>query len=155
MTKSKRINASKLGFRDLDEADVANALCLSITDIPSSVQLDLRECFLDYGPCSQVVDTVLEKLAVMDGRKSLLIETLVDLGSVESMTLLLARNAEHVIGQQREKGEVRGALFEYCREKDIEFFVDIYTVEHRGSGFDYKKVRRYDLSAPPIEGDER
>ncbi len=153
MTKLKRINVSKLGFRDLDEADIADSLCRSINEVSSKLEVDLRECFLDYGPCSHVVDTLLEKLSVLDGRKSLLIETLVDLGSVESMTLLLARNAEHVMGHQREKKEVRDALIDYCQAKNIEFLVDIYSVEHSASGFDYKKVKRYDLSASPLNSE--
>jgi hypothetical protein len=152
MTITVHINAAVEGCSDLDDVDVAKKLCDLIKDRANSlaIELDLRECFLDYGPCSIVIEFLLLRLASLEGSKSLIVEMLVDLGSAEPMALLLARAAETITGPHGSQLEVRTAVAEYCIHHQINFLVRVYCLNNIGGPAQpssYRDVCTYNLGS--------
>lgn len=149
------INAAELGCSDLDEASVAEQLISGLQNVQAQLVLDLRECFLDYGPCSRVTEFLLCRMAATQGSKELIFNTLIDLGSEDAMALLLTKNSEELAGGKREAGEIRAVLVEYCQRNSIDFFVDIFAADAdktSASGMVYRKVKRYELSMLAAQG---
>lgn len=154
---AKPINAADLGCSDLDEMATAKKLIDALGDVGQDLELDLRECFLDYGPCSRVTEHLLNSMAALPGSKTLSIDTLIDLGSAEAMALLLTKNAAQLIGGQREAPEVLSHISEYCQSHGIEFIINIFQVDtdKQTGAIHYKPARSYELSATPVAGADK
>lgn len=123
------INPSKLGYVDLDTTEVAEELVTYIESIPLTeiIELDLRDCYLDYGPCSKIFDAIFRKLVDSHSPatfKKISVRTHVDLGSSKAMAECLLRSSNEIGAATVSNKEFdRDMLVKYCTEKGIVFEV--------------------------------
>ena len=140
---------SKLGLVDLDTAGVAEKLVKYIESISlaDEITLDLRDCYLDYGPCSKIFDAIFIKLPNSHSPATstkISVLTHVDLGSSKAMAECLLRSS-NVIGAATVSGKEfnRDMLVKYCTEKRI--VLEVFSVTH--SWVPDQPVTPYVLSA--------
>jgi hypothetical protein len=97
MSNAKPIlDPSAVGLSDLDEMDIAAKVVsmLESLDLSAGLILDLRKCYLDYGPCSTVMEALLQKIASPTSKKVIEIYTVVQLEKSEHYLFLFFRSGQ-------------------------------------------------------------
>jgi len=146
---TKTIVPSKLGWEDLDTAEVAEKLVKHIEAISlaDEFELDLRNCYMDYNPCSKIFDAIFRNLLSLHGTnksKKIIVLTHVDLGSSKTMAECLLRSSVEIGAAKLENAKFnRDMLVKYCTENRI--VLEVYSVTHTWEPDD--RVTPYVLSA--------
>lgn len=129
MTELTSFDPSKEGLQDLDDISSAKKLVdiLGASEIAHDFTLDLKNCYLDYGPCSFIMEYLIERAGLMNGKKSLSIETILDLGKPEHYCNLLFRSASRITKGEFEYAKLRQNVSQALAGADISVSVKIYS----------------------------
>lgn len=131
---TKTIVPSKLGWEDLDITEVAEKLVKHIESISlaDEFELDLRNCYMDYNPCSKIFDAIFKNLLRSHGTtksKKIRVLTHVDLGSSKTMAECLLRSSEVIGVAMLDSNKFnKELLVKYCTENRI--VLEVFSVTH-------------------------
>lgn len=120
---------------DLDEMATAEKLVGTLAKLHLAAQfrLDLRQCYLDYRPCSYVMERLIQKMGAMDGDKTIEIDTVVELGKREHYLLLLFRGATSITKGESDIGRLQDNLQTHLRSVRCTVSVRVFAADGEAS----------------------
>lgn len=129
MTELTSFDPSKEGLQDLDDIVNAKKLVdiLNASALAREFTLDLKNCYVDYGPCSSIMENLVERLSAMDGKKTISIDTILDLGKPEHYCNLLFRSASRITKGEPDYTKLRLNVSKALASANISISVRIFS----------------------------
>lgn len=116
------------GLFDLDELVTAQKLIdtLSKIHLTRQFRLDLRQCYLDYGPCSLVMEHLVKIMGSIDGAKCIEIDTVVELGKPSHYRMLFFRGAPTITKGESNIEKLQKNVLEHLRSMRCVVLVRVF-----------------------------
>lgn len=129
MAKLDSLDPRSLDIQDLDDIGNARKLIdmLRAHELIAPFTLNLRRCYLDYGPCALLVEYLVNAVRTEQGPETTLtIDTILDLGGAGNYWALLFRSASQMTGGPGELEQVRSNVANYLASRHMQIVVRVF-----------------------------